>query len=434
MSAQMITSIYPADVVLPTTIIGALNGSSSMYIENQWFPQPLGKLVYNKEISEIHVFKDASKKPKKGYGTHFHTPRLLMRNGVTGNFTNEFTIRYGSKDRSLKDITVKKPFIKEGTVIDSSKFKVALTVAPNGIDRMTGDARPEDEIMLRIDQIYSMVLEFVLIATSAGFNGIDEKDNDKTLIAKLCAHIGAPGGEKNLDDVYYTFFEKPPIWDKAEGGVYYLDSTDPGKDCTLMGLVKMLTKRSPKSIKLGSSLKKLLSGDKRLYVVPCFKRYRYETKKKDANDDPIQNVAMEAQLKFHLQIPGVTPQKFPPILFTKTPKREQRQHIMDFDEYLAFFGSVDGDYTKAAWATSYEAAMFIGSDTEYSIFMQGQPKTQWYVETIIYKRQKNVTAMQSAFDDALFDDVDCIEEAAPVKTLSVDEQSAQIEELMEGEE
>lgn len=430
MSAQII-SIYPADVTLPTTIIGALDGSSSMYIENPWFPKPLGSTVYNKDLATVRTFKDASGKVKKMFGTQFHTPRLFMRSGVTGPFTNTFTIRYGNSDKSLKEIMVKKPYLQDGNA-DPSKFKVALTVSPNGIDRISGEARVEDELMIRIDQIYSMVLEFVLIAINAKFSEFDEKSDDRKLIADLCTHIGAPGGESNLNEAYYTYFEKPPIWDKSSDGVFYIESMMPSKQYTLMNLIKVLIQGKPKAIKINPDMKKIIA-EKRCSIVPCFKKYRYETKKKDESGEPIQNVTIEAPLRFHLQIPGTTPPNFPVHLFTKTPRRDCRNHIMDFDEYQAFYGVVNGDYHKAKWATSYEAAMFLGVSTEYAIYMQGQPKTQWFVETVIYKRRTSATAMQSAFEDDLFDAIEDVEDI-PVKTLSVNEQSAQIDELMEGEE
>ena len=206
----------------------------------------------------------------------------------------------------------------------------------------------------------------------------------------------------------------------------------PSKQYTLMNLVKALIQGKPKAIKISPDMKKIIA-EKRCSIVPCFKKYRYETKKKDESGEPIQNITIEAPLRFHLQIPGSTPSNFPVQLFTKTPKREHRNHVMDFNEYQEFYGVVNGDYHKAKWATSYEAAMFLGVSTEYAIYMQGQPKTQWYAETVVYKRKLTATAMQSVFEDDLFDAIE-EGESVPMKTLSVNEQSAQIDELMEGEE
>ena len=429
MSAQ-ITTIFPANITLPKTIIGALDGSSSMYIENPWFPKPMGSIPYNKELSKVRVFKDANGAVKKMLGTQFITPRLFMRAGTEGPFTNTFTIRYGDIDKSLKPIMVKKPYLKDGKA-DMSKFKVSLSISPSGVDRISGACRLEDEIMLRLDHIYCTVLEFVLIAVSAKFAKFEPKDDDKTLISKLCAHLGHPDGAEQMHEDFYKFFEQPPTWDKTSEGVFYIQSLNPRKQYTIMNLVKILIQENERVVKMGNELKKTIK-DKRCSMVPCFRKYRYDTKKMNESGEPIQNVTIEAPLKFHLQIPGVTPVNFPPQLFTKTPKREHRNHVMDFNELQSFYGVYNNDYNKAKWSSSYEAALFMGVATEYAIYANGQPKTQWFVETIIYKRQTMTTATQSAFEDEIFDAIEGeIEEMTPVKELSVDERAAQLDELMD---
>lgn len=431
MSAQIV-SIFPANIALPKTIIGALNGTSSMYIENPWFPKPLGSTPYNKDIGKVRVFKDANGQAKKMFGTQFITPRLFMRSGTDGAFTNNFTIRYGDIDKSLKQIMVKKPYLKDGKA-DMSKFKVSLSISPNGIDRISGSANPEDEIILRFDHIYATVLEFVLVAVNAKFSDFEPKDDDRTLIAKLCNHIGAKNGAEQMHGDFYTFFEKPPIWDKTSDGVFYVQSLNPRSQYSIMNLMKVLIQENERSIKMSNDMKKTIK-DKRCSIVPCFKRYRYDTKKLNESGEPIQNVTIEAQMRFHLQVPGVTPVNFPPMLFTKTPRRDHRNHVMDFNELQAFYGVLNSDYNKAKWSSSYEAALFMGSATEYAIYAQGQPKTQWYVETLIYKRIQTAVAAQSAFEDDLFDAVDGSEEFAPVQELSPEDQSAQVNELMDGAE
>lgn len=431
MSAQIV-SIFPANIALPKTILGALNGTSSMYIENPWFPKPLGSTVYNKDIGKVRVFKDANGQAKKMFGTQFITPRLFMRSGTDGAFTNNFTIRYGDIDKSLKQIMVKKPYLKDGKA-DMSKFKVSLSISPNGIDRISGSANPEDEIILRFDHIYATVLEFVLVAVNAKFSEFDPKDDDRTLIAKLCNHIGAKNGAEQMHNDFYSFFEKPPIWDKTSDGVFYVQSLNPRNQYSIMNLMKVLIQENERSIKMGTEMKKTIK-DKRCSIVPCFKRYRYDTKKLNESGEPIQNVTIEAQMRFHLQVPGVTPVNFPPMLFTKTPRRDHRNHVMDFNELQAFYGVLNSDYNKAKWSSSYEAALFMGTATEYAIYAQGQPKTQWYVETLIYKRIQTAVAAQSAFEDDLFDAVDGCEEIAPVQELSPEDQSAQLNELMDDAE
>ena len=428
MSAQF-TTIFPSEITLPKTIIAALDGSSSMYIENPWFPKPLGSMTYNEDVAKPRVFTDASGKVKTMFGTHFHAPRLLMRSGTEGPFTTQFTIRYGDANKSLKSVMVKKPWLQNGEA-DTSKWKVSLTVSPRAIDRTTGYGQEEDEIMLRLDQIYSMVLEFVMIAINAKFDGFDHKDDDKTLISKLCAHIGAPKGEEELNNEYYTYFERPPVWDKSSDGVFYIQSLNPRKQFTLMNLVKGFIQDNERAIKINPVIKKVIK-EKRCSIIPCFKRYRYETKKKNESGEPIQAVTIEAPLRFHLQIPGVTPHNFPSILFTKTPRRAQRSHIMDFDELQSFYGVVNGDYSKAKWASFYDAAVILGTCTEYAIYAQGQPKTQWYVETLLYKRLMSASATQSAFEDDIFDAIEEDMEVAPVKTVSMDIQQSQLDELLD---
>lgn len=431
MSAQIV-SIFPANIALPKTIIGALNGTSSMYIENPWFPKPLGSIPYNKDIGKIRVFKDTNGQAKKMFGTQFVTPRLFMRSGTDGAFTNNFTIRYGDIDKSLKQIMVKKPYLKDGKA-DMSKFKVSLSVSPSGIDRISGSANPEDDIIVRFDQIYATVLEFVLVAINAKFDKFDPKDDDKTLIAKLCAHIGAKDCADQMNDEFYTFFENPPIWEKTSKGVFYIQSLNPRKQFSIMNLMKSLVQENEKKIKINNDLKKIIKDDL-CSIIPCIKRYRYDTKKLNESGEAIQNVTIEAQLRFHLQVPGVTPVNFPPLLFTKTPRRDHRNHVMDFGELQAFYGVLNSDYNKAKWSSSYEAALFMGSVTEYAIYANGQPKTQWYVETLIYKRIQTAVAAQSAFEDDLFDAIDGAEEIAPVQELSPEDQSAQVDELMDENE
>ena len=428
MSAQIV-SIYPANVTLPKTIIGALDGSSSMYIENPWFTKPLGSNVFNKDIGKVRVRKDSTGKVKKMFGTQFATPRLFMRNGTEGAFTNLFTIRYGNPETPLKPIMVKKPYLQDGKA-DMTKYKVGLSISPIGVDKDSGEGSVEDELMLRIDQIYSTVLEFVLVASAAKFTEFSKKDDDKALIAKLCAHIGAPGGESNMNDAFYTYFEHPPTWEKTSGdGIFYVESTSPEKQHSIMNLVKVLIQRNDKAIKMGNEMKKVIK-DKRCNIVPCFKRLRYETKKTDESGEPIMATTIEGSLRFHLQIPGSTPVNFPPQLFTKTPKRDHRNHVMDFNELQEFYGVYNNDYNKAKWSSHYDAALFMGVSTEYAIYAQGQPKTQWYAETVIYKRKAMMTATQSAFEDSLFDAIEDDGEAAPVKKVDPNDQRAQEQELL----
>ena len=433
MSAQ-ITTIYPANVTLPKSIIEVLDGSSSMYIENPWFPKPLGSITYNKEIGKVRVRKDSTGKVKKTFGTQFATPRLFMRSGTDGQFTNLFTIRYGNPDAPLKPIMVKKPYLQDGKA-DTTKYKVSLSVSPIGVDKNTGEGTVEDELMLRIDQIYSTVLEFVMVAVAAKFSDFTKKDDDKTLIAKLCTHIGVPGGESNMNDAFYTYFEHPPTWEKTSGdGIFYVESTSPEKQHCIMNLMKVLIQRNERSVKMGNEMKKIIK-DKRCNIVPCFKRLRYETKKTDeSTGEPVMATTIEGSLRFHLQIPGSTPINFPPQLFTKTPKREHRNHVMDFNELQEFYGVYNNDYNKAKWSSHYDAALFMGVSTEYAIYLQGQPKTQWYAETVIYKRKAMLTATQSAFEDSLFDAIDDDGEVAPVKQTDPNDQRAQEQELLEMED
>jgi hypothetical protein len=430
MSAQ-ITTIYPANVALPTTIIDALDGSSSMYIENPWFLKPLGSTVYNKDIGKIKVRKDSTGKIKKAFGMQFGTPRLFMRPGTEGPFTNQFTIRYGNPDERLKSIKVKKPYFQDGKV-DVTKYKVSLSISPNGINKDDGKGPVEDEIMLKIDQIYTTVLEFVMVAVAAKFDGFTAKDDNKSLITKLCAHIGVPGGESNMNDAFYTYFENPPTWEKSSGdGIFYIESTSPEKQHSIMNLMKVLIQRNERSVKMNNELKKVIK-DKRCAIIPCFKRLRYETKKIDeSTGEPVMATIIEGALKFHLQIPGSTPVNFPTRFFTKTPKRDQRNHVMDSNELQEFYGVYNNDYNKAKWYSHYDAAIFMGIATEYAIYPQGQPKIQWYAETVFYKRKEALTATQSAFEDALFDAVEDDDEIIPAKRNNPNDQRAQEQELME---
>ena len=73
----------------------------------------------------------------------------------------------------------------------------------------------------------------------------------------------------------------------------------------------------------------------------------------------------------------------------------------------------------------------MGVSTEYAIYAQGQPKTQWYAETVIYKRKTMITATQSAFEDSLFDAVDDDGEVVPVKQTDPNDQRAQDQELLD---
>ena len=429
MSAQF-TTMYPADITLPKTIIEALDGSSSMYIENPWFTKPLGAIPFNKDIGKVKVRKDSTGKVKKMFGTQFVTPRLFMRAGTEGQFANLFTIRYGNPDTKLKPIMVKKPYLQDGKA-DMNKYKVSLSISPIGINRESGEGAAEDELMLKIDQIYSTVLEFVLVACAAKFADFTKKDDDRTLITKLCAHIGVPGGESNMNDAFYGYFENPPTWEKSSDGIFYVESTSPEKQHGIMNLMKVLVQRNERSVKMNNEMKKTIK-DKKCNIIPCFKRLRYETKKIDeSTGEPIMATTIEASLKFHIQIPGSTPVNFPPHLFTKTPKREHRNHVMDFNELQEFYGVYNNDYNKAKWSSHYDAALFMGVATEYAIYAQGQPKVQWYTETVIYKRKAEMSATQSAFEDSLFDAIEDCDESVSIRVIDIHDQRAQENELMD---
>lgn len=415
MSASQTTIILPAQLALPTSIVDCFNGKSSVYVENPWITEPCPE-QYNKEISKVRVFKDNNGAKKSTFGKQFVTPRIYMRKGTTGAFSRFALIKYGQGIKDMKGISVKKPYLQEGAKPDPKKYKVGLTLMPDPEDRSSGTLCMEDEIMLKLDHVLTMALEFALIGINSKFependNIFKQNPDDKTIIAKLCEHLGKPDGAKLLAEEYYSYAISPPTWKKNKKGIFSIE-TLVEEECSLTMLIKKLLtmKRggiSPK--KFTDDFAGVLADDS-CDIVPSFRRLIYERKNKKNESDPDTGVMMEVGVKFNIQTEG-TPKNFPPRFFTKSPTKTHKSHVMNYDEIQRLYGVGDVDYKNAKWCSSYNAHIFLGLSTEYAVYASGQPHTGWYVDTIVTKHKETASIDLSYITDDILGGDDEKEEA-----------------------
>ena len=437
-----ILSVLPRDLVLPTTIIETLKGKASVYVENPWFFNGLTKTQQKADLCTVKLMKGPDGKPKKStFGSQFVTPRLMLRRGVSGSFTPNFNIKYSEEERKMKNLRVKKPYLPDG-VQDPSKYKVELMLMPSAVDRTKGSYGPEDEIMLKLDQIYIMTMEFIFIAINSKFNVTDEYHDDKVLITALFTHLGQNDAINRLNPKYFSYMSNPPVWVKADDGTGIFSIDEDEGENTLFDLCRSCIPQPEdvKGKKKGASKRQLSEFEQQFIsdfaseiskancsFVPAFRKIRYfipDEKKKNATD-PDDAVAMEINLKFHLQTEK-TPEKFPVSLLTKTPTRSHRTHVMDVAELQRLYGVGDIAYSKAKWCTAYDCHIFVGPTTEFAVYKSGQTKVGWYVDTLMYKRIQTTASNNTFLNETYFDDVDDQQ-----SQMNTDELSSQMELLQQ---
>ena len=420
-------SLTPFEIAVPKTLLETLNGTSSIYIENPWFKVST-KEQFNKEIGMQRQFNNQN---GKSFGITIQAPKVFAKHPGNNTFTSRFNIKYSERPNTMKDFFIRKPYLQNG-VDDENKRRRELIFSPTYSDPATRALYAEDEIMMRIDQAIAMATEFVLIGCAFKYVIKKNVTNDRELIEDLCEFLEYRDGINNLSDKYFSYIEHPPLWRKNESGVFSIDvDDDDEKQHNLVELIRKFPKIKVLA-KKASSLNDFRSCifKKNCVIVPSFRKKVFtvaEDKKKSGTDSD-EVIMPELAMRLNIKTNG-----FPALanfLMTKSPTKQNHERPMDYQEYRSLYLGGATEYDKAKYSTCYGCHLFVTPAPEFSLYNQGQPKTIWRVDTLMYKSRKSNAAKSMTFiNDSMFDDVNDEEPAVESVSSKVDED--QLHELLE---
>lgn len=389
-------AIIPEDIVLPSSILDTIIGKYGVYIENPWFtPKITGKYQYNKDLGKTKNFA----KQKGNSGIVFGTPRLYLKNPKTNEFSSNFCIKFVGRNNQRKVFYVRKPYLSTGDLSEfsnSDKFKEKITMSPTLTDKNGAIGQPEDEIIIRLDQIVTQTVEFVMAALFCKFTVDESISSDKELIAKFCEHLKQPDAINFLSEKYYEFMKNPPVWEK-DNGIYKIVSYPDDSDNQIYTLFELIRKIS--KMKSEGKVNKLTQFDQEILkkfllkenavMTPTLKRYifaytdQYRIKNPDA---PEFGTAIDYELRFQIKS-DKTPLKFPEYLITKYPHKNNPKNFMTREDLVKYcYGT---NLTNLRGNIGRDQIIMIAPINEIGLYRMGQPKIEWRIDVIRYHNVVN---------------------------------------------
>lgn len=381
----------PKELKLPENMIELLNGSSMFWLENTFFSVPLvNNIKLNEKICKINNVPMANdkKKSNSSIGTRFYTPRLFIKQN--DKYTPYFVIQYANNRTTRELFNIKKPYLKN-TDDDKNKYKsdIVFTRYISNINELN----EEDKIMLKLDQIYMKTMELLFTCSMIGFKITNEK-SDIDIITNICNFIKQPDGIKSFSDDYfnnnilYVYYKEDRIYNIINGEETIMD---------LFSYIHKLVINKNKYVLsiLNEDYKYVINKNNCLFV-PCMKIIRYENKKQ-------QDYRYNIECRFRVNIQNdTTPTNFPDILLTKTPRANDKNHTMNYEEYRKIYTGGINDYEKAPPTTSYNCHIFISPSSEFALYTAGQPRLTWRINSLIYNKNNKSYYTQDYIDNSLF--------------------------------
>ena len=442
MSANKPCELIPADIKLPESILETINGESSVYLMNPWYESDV-KVLYKPKIDVNKLF-DVKRTQKEGF--YLNTPILLLRpNREKAEFTSNFVIKYVdvSERKGSKKFKVRRPteqsFAREG-------YKHRLIINPVQIvDGEELSYSLEDRIMMKLDFAITQALEFMFVAKHLGFNPKAENcHSDKEMIEKMFEKAcGSKSNEylEHLRPEFYDFIKNPPKWNSLEKGniEIFRDEETEDDDCfSIFELTRLImAQEKKKKVKNGvldtinSKAPEIFKfiNDTNMIMTPSFKEIEIQVPKRDENGKNIKENGRDVMIskaisdfRFVINVDHITkPAKFPDSLLTRKSSRNSQgklmTKVMKYDDILELNGAKSAMeenkcdrkdcYEHIKPNTRWEMRLYIRHQIEMSRFSQGQPKSLWNVDTIVYTKPK--VAERSRFeigDDEDFGDED----------------------------
>ena len=289
-----IISILPKEITLPTSMIDMLNGNSMFWVENPYFQVPLSNFKYNDKLCKKNDIKLNGN--KKSLGNRFHTPRLLMKHN--DKFTQFFNIHYTENNKLTKIFNVRKPYLSSPDD-DSDKYKHNISFIPWMKDKYNCIVEQEDEIMIKLDQLYMNTLELIFTCEMIGYKITNEK-TDKEIINNICNYLKQPDAINYLSEKYFDI-NSLKIYYKDDG-IYKLVTEDDELEQSLFSLLRRLLQMKNKELsnKILPDYKNIINKPNCL-LVPCFKIIKYDIPQQKRKDEHEFGYNIDIPLRFYIK-------------------------------------------------------------------------------------------------------------------------------------
>ena len=431
MSSNKPCELIPADIKLPESILETINGESSVYLMNPWYENDV-RTLFKPRIDTKKLF-DVKRTQKEGF--YLNTPILLIRpNREKAEFTSNFVIKYVdiSERKGSKKFKIRRPteqsFDREGY-----KHKIGI----NPVQIIDGEELSyslEDQIMMKLDFAITQALEFMFVAKHLGFDPKAENcHSDKEMIEKMFEKTCGDKSKEYLEHLrpeFYDFIKNPPKWNALEKGNIEIlrDEESDEDDCFSIFELTRLIMNQEKKKKIKNGILTIINSkapeifkfinDTNIHITPSFKEIEVQVDKKDENGKIVKENGREVKIskaisdfRFTINVEHMTkPAKFPDNLLTRKSCRNSQgkliTKIMKYDDILELVGAKDAMeenncdrkdcYQFIRPNTRWDMRLYIRHQIEMSRFSQGQPKSIWNVDTIVYSKPK--VAERSRFE------------------------------------
>lgn len=404
--------VFPIDFKdkLPNKLIDCFNGKSMILLNNPWFTN----IAYDFQPKDNgNLFK---RKNTNGTGMIFTTPNLYIK--YNDKFTKNYILQWGEKHNNGEQPIKKNFFIRKPPAIslENIKYKNRITVNPK---KNGENYSEEDLIMLRLDNVIVMALEFMSLAISLNYNKFDENTDDEKLINSLIEHYAGKNTDikeelqNGLNPCYFDNIINPPVW-FAPKKVSITDKTKIGKITKYWSLLHLFNSVFRENSKWATELKRRFNViDKQrkffdvlqveFYIVPSFKMIEIDIE--NESESSKLNL-IDYKLMFYIKFDNsqenknksLINERFPEAFYCKKPSRTNMKALATYTDFKNLYDNGNTDRKGNSWS----GFLWIKNQLEFNVYST-IGRDLWYVDKYILSQAKNMGNndydIESCFDD-----------------------------------